>query len=38
MWRNEAVRQLFTEPAAFAKDVVVDTALEKGLDMGRMLA
>tara|TARA_B100001939_G_C16681344_1_gene504523 strand:- start:40 stop:708 length:669 start_codon:yes stop_codon:yes gene_type:complete len=30
----EAARQLFTEPAAFAKDVVVDTALERGLGMG----
>lgn len=30
----EAARQLFTDPAAFAKDVVVDTALERGLGLG----
>lgn len=30
----EAVRQLTTDPAAFAKDVVVETALEKGLGTG----
>ncbi len=30
----EAGRQLVTDPAAFAKDVVVDTALERGLGTG----
>tara|TARA_Y100000114_G_scaffold118102_1_gene112548 strand:- start:33 stop:1742 length:1710 start_codon:yes stop_codon:yes gene_type:complete len=30
----EAVRQLTTDPVAFAKDVVVETALEKGLGTG----
>mgnify|MGYP001480410280 CR=1 FL=1 len=30
----EAARQLFTEPAAFAKEVAVETALEKGLGTG----
>lgn len=30
----EAVRQAVTDPAAFAKDVVVDTALERGLGLG----
>ena len=30
----EAVRQLVTEPAAFAKDVIVDTALERAVGLG----
>jgi len=30
----EAARQLFTDPAAFAKDVVVDTALERAIGLG----
>ena len=30
----EGVRQLITDPKAFAKDVVVDTALERGLGFG----
>jgi len=30
----EAFRALTTDPAAFAKDVVIDTALERGLGTG----
>jgi len=30
----EAARQLVTDPAAFAKDVVIDTALERGIGTG----